>query len=87
MRRQAFRMVYEKQLGHPGGDFSAIDIVATLYFGVLRYDPRAARLAGPRPVRHVQGPRHRRALLRLWRAAGYFPEDLLDTYMQPTIPG
>ena len=32
-------MVHEAQLGHPGGDFSAIDILATLYFGVLSYDP------------------------------------------------
>ena len=30
MRRCAFRMVYEAQLGHPGGDFSAIDVLATL---------------------------------------------------------
>ncbi|MFM2351314.1 MAG: transketolase, N-terminal subunit, partial [Pseudomonadota bacterium] len=39
MRRRSFRMVYEAQMGHPGGDFSATDILATLYFGVLRHDP------------------------------------------------
>ena len=40
MRGRAFRMVHAAQLGHPGGDFSTIDIVATLYFGVLNYDPQ-----------------------------------------------
>ena len=46
MRRRAFRMVHEAQLGHPGGDFSAIDILATLYFAVLRFDPRRPNWAG-----------------------------------------
>ena len=40
IRRSAFTMVHEAQLGHPGGDFSAMDILATLYFGVLTYDPK-----------------------------------------------
>lgn len=40
MRRRAFRMVYEAQRGHPGGDFSTIDTMATLYFGVLNLDPK-----------------------------------------------
>lgn len=39
MRRRAFAMVHQAQLGHPGGDFSVIDIIATLYFGVLNHDP------------------------------------------------
>ena len=45
MRRRAFRMVFDAQLGHPGGDFSAIDIIATLYFGVMRYDPAKPGMA------------------------------------------
>ncbi len=40
MRRRSFQMVYEAQLGHPGGGFSATDILATLYFGVMTYDPK-----------------------------------------------
>ena len=39
IRRRSFQMVYEAQIGHPGGDFSAADILAALYFGVLRHDP------------------------------------------------
>ena len=33
-------MVHDARLGHPGGDFSAADILAALYFQVLRIDPR-----------------------------------------------
>ena len=40
MRRTAFGMVHAAQLGHPGGDFSAIDVMATLYFGVMTFDPK-----------------------------------------------
>ena len=40
MRRTAFGMVHAAQLGHPGGDFSAIDVMATLYFGVMKVDPK-----------------------------------------------
>ncbi len=39
MRRTAFAMVHRAQLGHPGGDFSAADILATLYAGVMQFDP------------------------------------------------
>lgn len=43
IRRRSFQMVYEARQGHPGGDFSAADILATLYFGVLRHDPKNPR--------------------------------------------
>jgi len=80
MRRNAFRMVYEKQLGHPGGDFSASDIVATLYFGVLRYDP--AQPDWPDRDRFVMSKGHATgALYTALAAAGYFPIELLETYM------
>jgi len=81
MRRRAFRMVYEKQLGHLGGDFSAADIVATLYFGVLRYD--AKRPNWPERDRFVMSKGHATgALYTVLAAAGYFPEEWLDTYMR-----
>jgi hypothetical protein len=47
IRRRSFQMVYEAQQGHPGGDFSAADILATLYFGVMRYDAKAPNDPGP----------------------------------------
>jgi transketolase len=80
MRRRAFTMVHKAQLGHPGGDFSATDIVATLFFGVLRLD--SARPDWPGRDRFVMSKGHATGVLytALCRA-GYFPEDWLDTYM------
>lgn len=82
MRRRAFRMVYEAQLGHPGGDFSATDIMATLYFGVLNYDPNRPDWA--ERDRFIMSKGHATgALYTVLCAAGYFGEELLPTYMQP----
>lgn len=82
MRRTAFEMVYKAQLGHPGGDFSAIDVLATLYFGVLRHDP--ARPDWAERDRFIMSKGHATgALYTGLCAAGYFPEDWLQTYMQP----
>ncbi|MCO6409451.1 transketolase [Hoeflea alexandrii] len=80
MRQQAMKMVYAKQLGHLGGDFSAIDVLATLYFGVLRYDPSRPDWADR--DRFVMSKGHATgALYTALCAAGYFPQDWLDTYM------
>lgn len=82
MRRRAFTMVFDAQLGHPGGDFSAIDIVATLYFGVMRYDPSRPDMA--ERDRFIMSKGHATgALYTALCAAGYYPEDWLKTYMQP----
>lgn len=82
MRRRAFKMVYDAQLGHPGGDFSAIDVMATLYFGVLNFDPTQPNWA--ERDRFIMSKGHATgALYTVLCAAGYFPEDWLDTYMQP----
>ena len=40
IRRRDLQMVYEAGMGHIGGDMSAIDILTTLYFGILKIDPR-----------------------------------------------
>lgn len=80
MRRTAFTMVHKAQLGHPGGDFSAIDIVATLYFGVMTYDP--ARPDWPDRDRFILSKGHATgAIYTALCAAGYFPENWLDSYM------
>lgn len=82
MRRRLLRMIYEVGQGHPGGDLSASDIVATLYFDILRIDPGNPRdLARDRFVMskgHCTG-----ALYTALAARGYFPEAELDTYLLP----
>ncbi len=82
MRRAAFDMVHRAQLGHPGGDFSAIDILATLYFGVMRYDAKKPDLPGR--DRFIMSKGHATgAIYAALCAAGYFPEEWLATYMKP----
>jgi len=82
LRRRSFQMVYEAQLGHPGGDFSAADVLATLYFGIMRYD--AKRPADPGRDRFVMSKGHCTGVFYAVLArAGYFPEAELQTYMQP----
>lgn len=82
IRRRSLQMVYEAKLGHPGGDLSSADILAALYFGVLRYDPSKPRdLDRDRFIMskgHCSG-----AFYCTLAAAGFFPVDELSTYMQP----
>lgn len=80
MRRRAMEMVHAKGLGHIGGDFSATDIVATLYFGVLDYDPK--RPDWPDRDRFIMSKGHATGVFYTALCqAGYWPEDWLDTYM------
>ncbi len=82
MRKRAMEMVFAKKLGHIGGDFSASDILATLYFGVLRYDVNDPRW--PERDRFVMSKGHATGVLyTALCGAGYFPESWLDTYMGP----
>lgn len=39
MRRTVIRMITEAKSGHPGGSLSAVEILATLFFDVMRHDP------------------------------------------------
>ncbi|MBU6206053.1 MAG: transketolase [Alphaproteobacteria bacterium] len=82
VRRRAFRMVYEARQGHPGGDMSATDILAALYFDVMRYDPANPR--DPGRDRFIMSKGHcTGALYSTLAAAGFFPEEELCSYMQP----
>jgi transketolase len=82
IRLRDLRMVYEAGLGHPGGEFSAIDILTTLYFGVLRHDP--ARPDDPERDRFVLSKGHGAAALYTTLAeAGYFDPAELSTFMAP----
>jgi transketolase len=82
IRRRSFQMVFEAQQGHPGGDFSATDVLATLYFGVMHYDPKNPR--DPNRDRFVMSKGHcTGAFYSVLAAAGYFPEADLSTYMEP----
>jgi len=82
VRMHALNMVFASRLGHPGGDLSVADILATLYFGVLRVDPKAPRDPGRDRLilskGHASG-----ALYATLAEAGFIPVEQLATYMKP----
>ena len=39
MRRNILEMIHEVQSGHPGGSLSSVEILASLYFSILKHDP------------------------------------------------
>jgi transketolase len=82
IREHALTMVHEARQGHPGGDMSVADILATLYCGVLRIDPKAPRAPGRDRLilskGHASG-----ALYAALAEAGFLPVEALATYMKP----
>jgi transketolase len=69
-------------MGHPGGDLSCADILAVLYFRILRLNPEDPR--DPARDRFVLSKGHASAALYATLAErGFFPAEQLETYMQP----
>jgi transketolase len=78
MRRDIVEMVGAAGSGHPGGSLSSVEIVASLYFGVMRHDP--ARPDWPERDRFVLSKGHAAPVLyAALAAAGYFPREELAT--------
>ncbi|NPV67139.1 MAG: transketolase [Anaerolineae bacterium] len=87
IRLDTLDMVYRRQAGHPGGSFSAAEILAALYFHHLKIDPTNPRW--PERDRFILSKGHAAAALYAALARrGYFPvEDLakwghLDGHLQ-----
>jgi transketolase len=77
-RVQILRMLAHAGSGHPGGSLSVIDILTTLYFGRLKFDPK--RPDWPERDRVVLSKGHAvPALYAVLLRAGYFPEKQLIT--------
>lgn len=78
LRKIALTMIYEAQSGHPGGAFSAADIVTALYFSEMRLDPKNPKW--PDRDRFVLSKGH---VCPIQYAAlgvlGFFPEENLHT--------
>ena len=82
IRARDLRMVYEAGLGHIGGEFSAMDILVTLYFGVLNVDARDPY--APDRDRFVLSKGHSAAALYAVLAEkGFFDPDELATFTGP----
>ena len=77
LRIDSIRATTEAGSGHPSSCCSAADIVATLFFSVMRYDPKNPK--APNSDRFVLSKGHAAPLLyAAWAEAGLFPKsDLL----------
>jgi transketolase len=77
-RVQIIRMLTHAGSGHPGGSLSVIDVLVSLVFGRMRYDPK--RPDWPDRDRVVLSKGHAvPALYTVMARAGFFPEDRLVT--------
>jgi transketolase len=78
MRREAIEMITEAKSGHPGGSLSAAEIVATLFFDVMRHDPANPKWA--ERDRFILSKGHCCPILYAVMAeCGYCPKDQLMT--------
>jgi transketolase len=78
MRYDIIEMIAEAGSGHPGGSLSAAEIVASLYFGIMKHDP--ARPDWAERDRFVLSKGHAAPVLYAALAeAGYLGRDHLKT--------
>jgi transketolase len=82
IRIQDLKLVHYSSAGHIGGDFSAIDILATLYGSVLNVSPDTAD--DPERDRFILSKGHvAGALYTTLAAFGFFPTEDLATFLKP----
>jgi transketolase len=82
VRRSDLQVVHGAGLGHVGGEMSAIDILVTLYFAVLRIHP--GHPDDPERDRFILSKGHAAVALYTTLAhAGFFPLEELKTFAQP----
>jgi transketolase len=87
-RARVLAAVHRAGAGHVGGPLSAMDILVTLYFHVLRVDPARPRL--PDRDRFVLSKGHSSiALYTVLAMRGFFPLEELDTFdhLGSRLPG
>ena len=81
IRRHIVRMTAAAGSGHPGGSLSSVEILTSLYFKVLRHDPRDPDWPGR--DRFILSKGHCTPVLYSTLAeAGYFPVEELATFRQ-----
>jgi transketolase len=78
IRRDIIEMTTEAGSGHPGGSLSAVDVIAVLYFKVMRHNPKDPEW--PERDRFVLSKGHAAPVLYSALArSGYFPPEQLLT--------
>jgi transketolase len=78
LRRHIVSMIWEAGSGHPGGSLSCVEILTSLYFKVLRHDPKNPKWEDR--DRFVLSKGHAApALYATLAECGYFPIEWLHT--------
>src|SRR6202165_5847804 len=78
IRRDIVEMITAAKSGHPGGSLSAVEILVTLYFDVLRHDPENPKW--PDRDRFILSKGHAAPVLySVLAECGYTPKDQLNT--------
>ncbi len=81
VRRDIISMLAAAKSGHPGGSLSAVELVVTLYFDVMRHDP--ANPSWPQRDKFFMGKGHAAPVLYAVMAeCGYTPLETLNTLRQ-----
>jgi transketolase len=80
LRRLALKIIFQAGSGHPGGSFSATDLMTALFFGgILNHDPSNPK--DPKRDRFLLSKGHASAIYySVLARAGYFPESDLESY-------
>jgi len=78
IRRHIIEMTAEAKSGHPGGSLSAVEVLVTLYFDVMRHDPSRPDWADR--DRFILSKGHAAPVLySVMAETGYTPVDQLNT--------
>jgi transketolase len=96
VRSELLKMIHHAGAGHTGGALSSVDILVSLFYGVMKYDPECFR--EQRHDRFVLSKGHScEAYYVILSDLGFFPKEELSTFMRyqsrlmghphPKIPG
>lgn len=78
VRRDIVEMITHAKSGHPGGSLSAVEILVTLFFDVMRHDPQNPKW--PDRDRFILSKGHAAPVLySVFAECGYTPKDQLNT--------
>ncbi len=79
LRRRAIDTLWQAQAGHPGGSLSAAEIMATLFFEVMRVDPASPQWEDR--DRFILSKGHASSIYYVTlMERGFFPDEVLCTY-------
>jgi transketolase len=85
LRKDIIEMIGQAKSGHPGGSLSAIDLITTLYYAVLKHDPK--RPLWEQRDRFILSKGHAcPALYAVLGELGYFDKALFGTLRQLGSP-